>query len=117
MNDLEKTVHPKAVFLIKPDTKAIIYPDGPLWVLSIGCTYKTGDWRKPLGTFQNVDQAINAAKGLGFVRVSVRHIYRPKTWSTRYLTDEKTWRQRYIDNRAQGPIPPHRRGIRYGLRS
>lgn len=115
MSELEKAAHKHFVPIITPKTKGIIYPEGESWVLAIGWIYKTGDWKKPLGRFQNVEQAVAAAKVFGFARISVRHIYKPKIWTEMELLHEKDWCQRYSDNRAQGPIPPHRRVIQYGI--
>lgn len=119
MNDLENACHPKAVFIIQSRTSAIIYPEDVegvrTWVLAIGSIYKTNDWRKCLGRYRDDSLAVQAAKDFGFGAVSVRHPHKPRSWTRKKFWAERTWRQIYSDNRAQGPIPPHRRGIRYGI--
>lgn len=101
---LEKDAHPKTVFLIKNDTKAIIYPEvtwevntSIYWVLSIGEANKGNGWRKVLGKYPTVESAVHAAKDFGFSSVHVRHVSRTKTWSRRILRAERSWRQVYID--------------------
>jgi hypothetical protein len=95
VNELERACHPDFLFIIRKMNRALIYPRGKRWVLAAGSRYARG-WRKEFPElYDRMEDAVTAAKRMGFGGYTYKYHDRSRTWMTKIFSDEKDWRVVY----------------------